>query len=51
MRLDTRRHAKNEVIDWLLRYNGSRLDSTLGYLSPIQYEQRWLAGQPKAANM
>ena len=51
MRFETRRRAKNEVIDWLLWYNGRRLHSTLGYLSPMQYEQRWLAGQPKTANM
>ena len=51
MRFETRRRAKDEVMDWLLWYNGRRLHSTLGYLSPMQYEQRWLAGQPKTANM
>ncbi len=48
---ETRRRAKNEVIDWLLWYNSRRLHSTLGYLSPMQYEQRWLARQAKTANM
>ena len=47
MRLQTRRQAKDEVIDWLVWYNSRRLHSTLGYVSPMQYEQHWLAGQPK----
>lgn len=51
MRFDSRRAAKDEVIDWLLWYNSRRLHSTLGYISPMQYEQRWLAAQPKKANM
>ena len=45
------RAAKDEVIDWLLWYNSRRLHSTLGYISPMQYEQRWLAAQPKTVNM
>ena len=51
MRFETRRRAKDEIIDWLVWYNGRRLHSTLGYMSPMQYEQRWLAGQPKTANL
>ena len=51
MRLETRRAAKDEVIDWLLWYNSRRLHSPLGYLSPMQYERRWLAAQPKTVNM
>ena len=51
MRLETRRATKDEVIDWLLWYNSRRLHSTLGYLSPMQYEQRWLSAQPKTVNM
>ena len=35
----------DEVIDWLTFYNGRRLHSSLGYLSPVQFEQRWLAAQ------
>lgn len=51
MRFANRRAAKDEVIDWLLWYNSCRLHSTLGYISPMQYEQRWLAAQSKTVNM
>ena len=51
MRFETRRAAKDEVIDWLLWYDSRRLPSTLGYISPMQYEQRGLSVQPKTANM
>jgi transposase InsO family protein len=30
----------DEVIDWLAFYNHRRLHSTLGYVSPIQFEKR-----------
>lgn len=45
----TREQARQAVMDWLGFYNHSRLHSTLGYLSPMQYEQRWLAAQQKSA--
>jgi putative transposase len=35
----TRRQAMDEVIDWLAFYNHRRLHSTLGYVSPRQYEE------------
>lgn len=41
--------ARQVVMDWIAFYNHSRLHSTLGYLSPMQYEQRWLAAQRKSA--
>jgi transposase InsO family protein len=41
----TRRQAMDEVIDWLAFYNHRRLHSTLGHLSPRQYEERWVAAQ------
>ena len=47
---ETRRQAKDEVIDWLLWYNQTRLHSTLAYVSPMKFEQDWLANQPKQAN-
>ena len=46
-RFATRREAMDEVIDWLTFYNHSRLHSTLNYMSPMQFEQRWLAEQRK----
>lgn len=39
----------DEVIDWMSFYNHRRLHSTLAYVSPMQFEQRWLADQHKRA--
>jgi putative transposase len=44
-RLETRRAAMDEIIDWLNFYNHRRLHSTLGYVSPMQFEKKWLANQ------
>jgi len=44
-RFATRREAMDEVIDWLNFYNHKRLHSTLGYVSPMTFEQRWIAAQ------
>ena len=43
MHFATRRQAKDEVIDWLQFYNHRRLHSTLGYLSPMAFEEKRLA--------
>ena len=48
-RFATRRDAMDEVIDWLSFYNHRRLHSTLGYVSPMQFERAWLAAQEKRA--
>ena len=45
----TQRGAMDEVIDWLRFYNHRRLNSTLGYVSPMQFEENWHAGQAKKA--
>ncbi len=44
-RFATRRQAMDEAIDWLAFYNHSRLHSTLGDVSPMQFEERWHAAQ------
>jgi len=49
-RFATRRQAMDETIAWLLWYNSTRLHSTLAYVSPMQFEQNWLAALPKQAN-
>jgi len=49
MRFETRRAAMDEVIDWLTFYNYRRLHSTLGYVSPMQFEGKWLADQVRQA--
>jgi putative transposase len=40
-RFQTIREAKDEVIAWLLWYNRTRMHSTLGYVSPMCFEQGW----------
>jgi putative transposase len=40
-RFETIRQAEDETLAWLLWYNQTRMHSTLGYLSPIQFEQQW----------
>ena len=43
----TQRDAMDEVIVWLTFYNHRRLHSTLGYISPMRFEENWRAGQAK----
>ena len=42
---ETRRQAMDEVIDWMTFYNHRRIHSTLGYVSPMQFERSWHAAQ------
>jgi transposase InsO family protein len=50
-RFKTRREAKDNVVNWLLWYNRVRLHSSLAYVSPMQFEQNWLATQPRQTNL
>jgi transposase InsO family protein len=50
-RFKTRREAKDETIAWLLWYNRTRLHSTLAYVSPMQFEENWLADRPKQVSL
>ena len=34
-----------QVMDWLSFHNHKRLHSTLGYVSPMTFEKRWIAAQ------
>ena len=38
-RFVTRDQARNEILDYITYYNSIRLHSTLGYLSPMEYEK------------
>jgi len=46
-RFTTRDEARAAVMNWLAFYNASRLHSTLGYVSPMQFEKNWQAEQVK----
>jgi putative transposase len=48
-RFETIRQAKDETITWLLWYNQTRMHSTLGYASPVEFEIEWENAQAKAA--
>jgi len=49
-RFKTRRQAMDEVVAWILWYNRTRLHSTLAYVSPMRFEENWLANQPRHAS-
>ena len=41
--------AMDKIVDWLTFHNHRRVRSSLGYLSPMQFERAWLAAQNKQA--
>jgi transposase InsO family protein len=43
----TREEAMRAVMGWMAFYNHRRLHSSLGYLSPMQFAQRWYEAQRK----
>jgi putative transposase len=49
MHFETRRQAKDEVIDWLACYNPKRMHSTLGYTAPMTFEEVWRRQQKAQA--
>jgi putative transposase len=48
-RFASREQAKQTIMNWIAFYNYRRRHSSLGYLSPMQYEQRWYEAQRKKA--
>jgi transposase InsO family protein len=34
----------------MLWYNRDRMHSTLGYVSPMRFEENWMADQPRQAS-
>ncbi len=49
-RFKTRRQAMGEVVAWMLWHIRTRPHSTLAYFSPMQFEENWLALQPRQAS-
>jgi putative transposase len=49
VKFETKQNCKQTVMDWLHFYNHRRLHSTLGYLSPMQFEAKRLAALPQKA--
>jgi putative transposase len=44
-RFATIRQAKDAVLAWLLWYNQTRMHSTLNYVSPVEFENRWTSDE------
>lgn len=48
-RFATREQARQAIMNWTAFYNWRRRHSSLDYLSPMQYEQRWYEAHRKKA--
>ncbi|EWY37076.1 hypothetical protein N825_21765 [Skermanella stibiiresistens SB22] len=51
MHFEIRRQAKDEVIDWLTFHSRNRMHSTLGYTSPMVFEENWRRQQQKGGGI
>ena len=49
LRFETRRQAKDQVIGWIAFYNHKRIHSTIGYKTPMEFEQIWRRQQQRMA--
>lgn len=49
VKFETKQDCKQAVMDWLHFYNHRRLHSTLGYMSPMQFEAQRPAALPRKA--
>ena len=47
-KFNSKSQAKKEIISWIGFYNSERLHETLGYKTPMQFEQDWLANLVQA---
>jgi putative transposase len=41
----------DEVIDWLVFYNSTRLHQRLDYVSPMVFEEQWRAAQNQSQHV
>jgi putative transposase len=41
----------DEVVDWLVFYNSTRLHQTLDYVSPMVFEEQWRAAQNQSQHV
>lgn len=48
-KFSTRQQGIDEVMNWIHFYNAKRLHSTLNYVSPMQFEEKWHAARPQCA--
>ena len=48
-RFATRRDAMDEVMSWMSFYNFNRLHSSMGYVSPMEFEDQWYPARQKMA--